>query len=160
MTEDRFSTLSDIVDRSIEIDKERKALSKESVRLLKSGAKLFFKENPEVASVNFIAYAPYFNDGDACVFHVNEVVLHLTVDAAKEFGIARTQDDEELDSSMFWEGDDAFLRVSKNARAKEIYKSFGLFASLIDDESAKQLGDSIQVTITKKGFQVDTHEHE
>ena len=32
----------------------------------------FWEENPAIRAVTWTQYAPYFNDGDACVFSVND----------------------------------------------------------------------------------------
>ena len=38
----------------------------------------YFKQHPMVEQVYWDQYAPYFNDGDACVFRVNEGLILVT----------------------------------------------------------------------------------
>lgn len=61
----------------------------------------FFAANPQVDGVLWSQYTPYFNDGDECVFGVNDPSLILSVDAAKsictdenaDFSDAGTEDE-------------------------------------------------------------------
>ena len=48
-------------------------LKQKGTEKLKEVFKLFWEKNPEVKTISWTQYAPYFNDGDACIFRVNEV---------------------------------------------------------------------------------------
>jgi hypothetical protein len=46
--------------------------SKKATEKLKEVFNEFWDSNPEIKVVTWTQYAPYFNDGDACVFSVND----------------------------------------------------------------------------------------
>ena len=47
---------------------------------LREEFKSFFEKFPEVESVRWSQYTPYFNDGEPCEFGVNELTIHALVD--------------------------------------------------------------------------------
>lgn len=63
----------------------------------------FFKENPEVKAIRWTQYTPYFNDGDECVFGVNEPSFFVgEFDSKKEYDYDEI---EELEQVVFKPGD-------------------------------------------------------
>ena len=61
-----------IADQNARIEEMRKAHMKELQGEFNEIIKLFFEECPKVQAVVWSQYTPYFNDGDECVFSVNE----------------------------------------------------------------------------------------
>lgn len=62
-----------------------------------------FEGNPEIESMGWSQYSPYFNDGDECVFHVHEVDTINGEDVwdsgkSEEFDLALRQADDVLQS--------------------------------------------------------------
>lgn len=62
----------------------------------------FFGKHPMAKAVVWTQYTPYFNDGDACVFRLNEPELKVyldkvTDDVAKYLGKDPDEDDEDSD---------------------------------------------------------------
>ena len=64
-----MSKLNDIIEKYSEA---KNAFQTEAPGLLKEEFKEFFKKVPEVKVIKWAQYTPYFNDGDACIFGVNE----------------------------------------------------------------------------------------
>ena len=80
-------------------------MQRESKELMKEAFKEFFSKYGEVVECIFwTQYTPYFNDGEACTFSVNEVFLKL-------------KDDEEADD---YEGSELFDETNLQ-KAKENY---------------------------------------
>ena len=67
-----------IAEKNAEIDALKKAYMKELQSSFNEIIKLFFEECPKVQAVVWSQYTPYFNDGDECVFRINEP--HFIVD--------------------------------------------------------------------------------
>ena len=67
-----------IAEKNAEIDALKKAHMKELQSSFNEIIKLFFEECPKVQAVVWSQYTPYFNDGDECVFRINEP--HFIVD--------------------------------------------------------------------------------
>jgi hypothetical protein len=61
-----------IAEQNAKIEDLRKAHMKELQGEFNTIIKLFFEECPKVQAVIWSQYTPYFNDGDECVFSVNE----------------------------------------------------------------------------------------
>lgn len=61
-----------IADQNAKLEEMRKAHMKELQGEFNEIIKLFFEECPKVQAVVWSQYTPYFNDGDECVFSVNE----------------------------------------------------------------------------------------
>ena len=84
---------------------EAQARAKEAAKVaLKDGFRLIFEEYPFLGRVAWAQYTPYFNDGDACVFGVNEpqVRVRLSPELSDAYrGRLSTflyrEDDEEVD---------------------------------------------------------------
>ena len=55
-------------------------LKQKGTEKLKEVFKLFWEKNPEVKTISWTQYAPYFNDGDACIFGVNEIYFSNSED--------------------------------------------------------------------------------
>ena len=61
-----------IAEQNAKLEELRKAHMKELQGDFNEIIKLFFDECPKVQAVVWSQYTPYFNDGDECVFSVNE----------------------------------------------------------------------------------------
>lgn len=65
--------------------------------------KAFFEENPEIHSIQWTQYTPYFNDGDECVFEVNDTTYNRsTFKESSEWDADSDEDDE--DDIDYYEG--------------------------------------------------------
>ena len=85
--------------------KELKTLKEEQNKLFRDKHfgelfKSFFEENPEINSVQWTQYTPYFNDGEECVFGVNDITYNRS--HYKESSGWEPEDDE--DDIDFYEG--------------------------------------------------------
>lgn len=71
-------SLQDLLKAKDEIRKELRARGES---LVKEEIEKFFADNPRVQGVTWTQYAPYFNDGDACIFSVHEFWVTHAEDA-------------------------------------------------------------------------------
>lgn len=110
----------------------------------------FFAANPNITSVVWSQYTPYFNDGEPCVFGVHGPRFDLG---------------EDSDLTDLWE----FSYRLEDGKlpdwcTKEVVETLGKFAeslSQIPDELyLNMFGDHVEVTATRDGFQVDEYSHD
>ena len=65
-----------------QMEAARKEMQAKSTGFIEAAVQNFLDECPEVESVSWTQYTPYFNDGDACEFSVNEV--HYVLDGDED----------------------------------------------------------------------------
>ena len=114
----------------------------------------FFATNPTITTIAWTQYTPYFNDGDTCVFGVNEMTFRLESDALLE-----EDDDEEGHCSFFW--DDKGKRVDPIQKERAAFTEFSTSVSRLPDEIfLDAFGDHVKVIATKDGFDVQEYDHD
>lgn len=95
---------------------------------LKEAAKEIFEKYPKLESFSWTQYAPYFNDGDECVFRVNEVY--------QVNGLNEWEDREEIKELGI---DEALTEANDLVEA-------------IDDDAMRDLfGNHVEVTCNRDG---------
>lgn len=113
---------------------EIKALKKELTQKAKDGLMLclkeLFEQHPEVKTLQFAAYTPYFNDGDECTFRCSAYYADINED--EDAGVS----------------DDV----------ADVFRS--ALAQLDDDTWMDIVGDHALVTITPQGINVVEYDHE
>lgn len=93
------------------------------------GTQLLFNEHPTLDSFGWTQYTPYFNDGDECVFRVNNWEPYIN-------GMDPYGDDDDRDE-LAWE------QLSKQVRQ---------FLTHFDDDTMRDLfGDHAMITIHRLG---------
>lgn len=126
--------------------------------------KAFFEAHPEVKTIHWTQYAPYFNDGDECVFGVHEP--HFT----------RTEHTELEDREHAWgECDDGIVETRVWDEEKRRYVAVDVDPSLIKDmetmsrilqsdanEAVMQamFGNHVWVKAHRDGFEVADYDHD
>lgn len=93
-----------------------------------------FELNPEVETVAFNQYTPYFNDGDECIFSAN--VDPLLINGRDYY-----------DTDKF---------------PKSVFQQFEAVLSQVPEEFLKQLfGDHVEVTVKKDGsIEIEGYDHD
>lgn len=113
---------------------EIKNLKKELTQKAKDGLmvclKELFEQHPEVKSLHFTAYTPYFNDGDECTFL-----------CGAHYATFNEDEDAEVSSDV-----------------TDIFH--GALAQLDNDTWKDIVGDHALVTITPQGINVAEYDHE
>lgn len=131
---------------------------------MKGVFKAFFDSYPEVKTIHWTQYAPYFNDGEECVFGVNEP--HFT----------KTEYGELTDREHAWGEEDDGIIVSRvwNSERKT-FDEIQLDANLMRDMDAlsdilqsgangdvmlAMFGNHVWVKAHRGGFEVDDYDHD
>lgn len=147
----------------------------EAQAIFKEIMKEFFDKNPGITALKWSQYTPYFNDGDACVFRVNEVYhTNASVDELENVTVWGEYEGE--DESVWVTGNIAYVLNSGSKYYKEEAAKI-LAAGGVDENSCKLIdkmiqssemedimremfGDHVAVTATREGFDVNEHAHE
>lgn len=148
-------------------------ISKDGEAALKEALKFFFDKYPAIQSLTWTQYTPYFNDGDACVFHVNDVCVNfndmsvartfLKNEATWEYDynqqkLIRPLTDEEMLENQEDHSWDAW-----NLKESPLKEDLGELASQIcgaEDVMEIIFGDHVKVTAYKNKIEVDEYEHD
>lgn len=144
---------------------ELKELKKAYDKKLKSGGEAAVKEafkevfsaHPEIASIWWTQYTPYFNDGDSCTFGVNEFSVDLVSDEKE-----KSEDDEDEDDYDNEGRHDVYSLVkSKDKTQRDIGKAVAkLEKELPEDILEHVFGDHTKIVATPKGFVIKEYEHD
>lgn len=140
--------IEDIIQEVNEAQAEYQRKAKEAVGKV---FKKFFEDYPEVKYITWDQYTPYFNDGDECVFGMNEVYfLAKTRD--------EVEDEEEYDKYDFNEEFSWYMPYSwqegKFVPSKQMKKDMDSVKSFMySNERIFQsvFGDHVTVTIMPDG---------
>jgi len=121
--------------------------------------KLFMEQNPEVKRIVWTQYTPWFNDGETCVFSINDPMF-----------VAKEPENAEDMSYYEWEEDDLIWSTGKYKTESAHPASDALEANINklttfmnDNETMLQevLGDHVAVTILADGTTlIDEYEHD
>lgn len=171
-----MQTLQSRFDALIEEQRALKAkFQTEAQAMFKETMKEFFDKNPGITALKWTQYTPYFNDGDACVFSVNDVT----------FTNASADELENVTAWGEYEGEDESVWVAQNVayvlnsgskyyvnEAARIRAAGGvdedsceLINKMISSNEMEEImqemfGDHVQVTATRDGFEVTDYEHD
>jgi hypothetical protein len=103
----------------------------------------FFEKWPEVKFFRWAQYTPYFNDGDECVFGVNDL-----------FGY-KEGDDEDDEGSLSCYGD------TKNPELESDFESLTKQFGGIEPSVLKDLfGDHAEIRVNRSGIEVTEYSHD
>lgn len=161
-------------DNFLAIKEEMKRLRDEARSKVKNffikGMDIIFDTYPEVKSVSWTQYTPYFNDGEPCEFWCNSGDFGVN-------GFSDYSDEGEFEDSIDvfadgevsnyeWNRDEngrATTKIYNNpeARSVKIYKAISGFMEQLDDDDFKTMfGDHVEVTVRKGEITIDEYEHD
>lgn len=151
--------------------KELREIQAETQKRLQKSIKELFSEfwanNPDIQTVVWTQYAPYFNDGAACVFRVNEPVftnfrLDDSVTDAREVCWGDYEDEEKNHISVqSWtvKKDIEHFKLNANSDSIGSLSSF-LCSDVVSDIMENTFGSDSLVIATREGFEVQEYEHD
>lgn len=102
-----------INDLKAKIQKLRDQYRAESQKAFEEALRDFFLSHPEINSIGWQQYAPYFNDGDVCSFSVHS-------DSCSINGIDRWDGASDFDDKIYREVGD-LIEILDNDVAQELY---------------------------------------
>lgn len=140
-----------IISRASELKAQMDAMRKEAAGLAKPLLSKFVKDNPQVVSVKWTQYTPYFNDGDECVFRVHDPEFYFAGDDIEDEGKSVWR----LDHKDYGPTDE---QASPETRAacKALAKSLGQ----MEDVLKELFGDHVEVIVTSDGVEVEEYSHD
>lgn len=139
-----MSEIEEIKDRMKQLKADYQARGKKVLNTLFAKT---FEAHPEIVSIYWRQYTPYFNDGDSCVFGVNDI----SIVQAKHAG--NDKDDYEY-------GDYIYQLDEKSSIYKDT-KTLESFLMDNEDIAEKVFGDHVKITATPDGqFDIEEYEHD
>lgn len=152
----------------------KKEMGESGKTALKEVFSEFFEKHPEIKGISWTQYTPYFNDGDTCIFSINdpEFKLHpkcikdLDEDVKKDF-FEYVSEEDYLSDIYSTNNEQCFLSVITDKKnktdaenqlikdAKEVLEAFSL-----GEIFKNTFGDHVKVIATRKGFNVEEYEHD
>jgi hypothetical protein len=124
------------------------ALQKEAAEMIKPMLSEFIKANPQVEQVYWTQYTPYFNDGDPCVFRVNEPYFVFI------------GDDEEYDAWSISKSEYAPAQETCSAETAAACSALAKELASLDGPLETLFGDHVKVIVTAGGVDVDEYSHD
>ena len=117
----------------------KKHVAETGKKAVMKSIKALMDKHPGVQAIRWTQYAPYYNDGDACVFSVHEPQVALNVSTPPD---DEDEDDDEDGFQGAWQFDRG------GALRDDLDKLYGLMCEA-DDAMEATFGDSVQVTIRR-----------
>ncbi len=148
----------------------------EGQAITKETFKEFFDVNPGITAVIWTQYTPYFNDGEPCVFGLQDPTF--TNASEDEMKNVNPWGEYEGEDENVWVCEGRISRVLSGHHkwhkglAEQILNAGGvdiascdmiesMFASSeMEDIFETLFGDHVKVTATRKGFDIDEYEHD
>lgn len=171
-----MQTLQSRFDTLIEEQRALRAkFQTEAQAMFKETMKEFFDKNPGITALKWTQYTPYFNDGDECVFGVNDVYFTNApadeLDNISAWGEYEGEDDSVwvcqniayvlISGSKYYQEEAAKIRAAGGVdeeSCKLIDKM--IQSSEMQDIMEEMFGDHVAVTATRDGFDVNDYEHD
>jgi len=160
------------------IKEQMKKLKDEARKKVKNffikGMNKIFETYPEVKSVSWTQYTPYFNDGEACTFSAN--VEYFYVNGSDKYGDTMWgYDEEDFEGETVLKYDELDYDWHTDAgtgKRKKVYKHpdskslkihdaiSGFLKQLDDDDYKTMFGDHAMVIVKKDEVVVEEYEHD
>jgi hypothetical protein len=121
----------------------------------------FFEKCPDIKTIVWVQYTPYFNDGDPCEFRVNDPTFSNCEDSDMISPWGELEEDNEDGSLWAHQG----TWSVRNSDQKYLEPSVSEFCQVIcsnamEDVMLAMFGDHCRVTCTREGFTIDEYEHD
>ena len=114
-----------------------------------------FQRHPEIKCITWTQYTPYFNDGYACTFRVNDIYAS-NYEECSHWGEWDDSEDEPDDFEVYSSYD-----LSRNNKLKDIADLFDFMSSSIGEEILEfAFGDHVKVKVTQAGVETDDYDHD
>jgi hypothetical protein len=147
----------------------------EAQELFKEVTKEFFETNPGITAIKWSQYTPYFNDGEECIFSVNQPCFTNAPDDELENVTAYGDYDGEAEGVWATDSINYVLTSGREWHAETadaIRKSGGIdiastdsFSSMLQSHEMQDVmqamfDNHVVVTATRNGFDVEEYDHE
>lgn len=127
-------------------------LAEEGEEAVKELFKELFDKHPQLVSVTWRQYTPYFNDGDPCYFRVGEFETNFDEDE---------YDDEDEDEEEAVEEETTEEVVEESVDYDAINEAVGELEGLLPEDVLEHVfGDHVTITATREGFDITEYDHD
>lgn len=116
-----------------------------------AGAKVIFEKYPELETVKWHQYTPYFNDGDSCEFgsyHKYADIRFKDGSWIGDYGFDESEEDRNAPE------------VDEERMAQEINAVREFLNNFDDDDMESMFGDHQEVFLTEDGVTTEDYEHD
>jgi len=157
--------IKEVKERQKEINELKKELHKKSEEAFFKGAKQIIDSCPDLESISWNQYTPYFNDGDTCEFSASTDYLKVNGDYAEDGDSLRptivVNNGTWNREKRVYEGRIEQPNPNYNQPLAEAVDKMTEFLGIFDDDFYKsQFGDHVTVTITADGVDTEDYDHE
>lgn len=140
-------TIDRVSDVLNEYNKRMRELKEQMSQQFQTELTVIFKElfsaYPNVKAIGWTQYTPYFNDGDPCVFSVNDLCV--------------CDEDCSMDDHMYnWKE----LWYDKDAERYPLIKQTSKILHNAEDILLMMFGDHVKVVATPNGIDVEEYDHD
>jgi hypothetical protein len=153
-----MSELSKEIESFIEIARQaEEELQRSCKNTLKTVFQKFWERNPEVNSIIWFQYAPYFNDGDPCEFSVHDPLFS---NASEEEDIDEIRWDYEGENEEIWCWENYGNlpdKVGQNFESDTKALSSFLCSFATEGTMKLMFGSDSRVVATRAGFQTSDY---
>jgi len=130
-----------------------KAMKDELSKTFENEFKIIFGEifttYPNVKKISWAQYTPYFNDGDACIFSVNSIMV-----------LDETVEGDDDDASDVSDGDWVDIDDGLDKKRYPLISKLNGVLQRSDDILLQMFGDHVSVVVTPEGMNVEEYQHD
>lgn len=153
-----MSALDKYRSTKAKLEEAREAAKQMMSEAFSEGSNALFEEHECLVEFSWTQYAPYFNDGDECVFHAHtdypDIIFRRHVEEYSEEELSDLSYGGEFEYGNYGRKD---RTDAENAAGDAVIKFLGEFD---DDLLRDAFGEHIKVTVTRDGVQVDDYDHD
>lgn len=160
-TED-FNTILQNYNKMVqEYSDFRQRMKEEFKTVFEKASSTFFQLVPEVKSIIWTQYTPYFNDGDTCYFSVHEFSFsNFIPDSPIGYFYDSYQDDDNCEDNSWSYSSWGMKKSSLSAEKIELCNSFESLINANEEFMQEILGDHVLVHVTANGVEVSDYDHD
>lgn len=145
-------------EEMLKIRAERETLSQKiramAGEVFASEAKILFDNYPVLASFSWTQYTPYFNDGDSCVFTVNDYITVTDIDGNEQEDVTAWSVRHYAERGTDWQG----KPYTPSELDLAAVATCDFLAEFETEDYLMMFGDHTKVTVHRDG-RVDTDDY-
>ena len=152
------SSVDQIINDYQEFMKKTREVLQEKMAVL---FKAFFDTHPNVKTISWVQYTPYFNDGDECVFSVGDIYYHTVEweDVEDKWG-----EGEGVIQARVWD-DNARRYVNNPELSEALANDMRQFSNILNSEANEAVmlamfENHVWVRAHRDGFEIEEYSHD
>ena len=145
------------------LNEAKKKYQEEGQEKLKEVFKAFFAEVPEIKTVIWTQYTPYFNDGETCTFNVHDPAFTNIEADSEDFNDIKYNDYIGEKEDLFYIEyfyDDCTEAAGISANSKKTMHKLSAIICGNDELMEFMFGDHVKIIVTKNGFSIQDYDHD